>query len=88
MTCLTSRLTLHQDHMGRSFMNQEGLGRLFVWLNDGPFPEHTSPSKTHTQPAPPRSVAQPGGEKVQDAAGQVRHARAGVQRHLHHLSAD
>jgi formate dehydrogenase major subunit len=32
-----------KDHMGPFIMNQEGLGRLFVWLNDGPFPEHYEP---------------------------------------------
>jgi formate dehydrogenase major subunit len=32
-----------RDHMGPFIMNQEGLGRLFVWLNDGPFPEHYEP---------------------------------------------
>jgi formate dehydrogenase major subunit len=32
-----------KEHMGPFIMNQEGLGRLFVWLNDGPFPEHYEP---------------------------------------------
>jgi formate dehydrogenase major subunit len=32
-----------KDHMGPFIMNQEGLGRLFAWLNDGPFPEHYEP---------------------------------------------
>src|SRR5713226_3783747 len=32
-----------KDHMGPFIMNQEGLGRLFVWLNAGPFPEHYEP---------------------------------------------
>ncbi len=32
-----------KDHMGPFIMNQEGVGRLFVWLGDGPFPEHYEP---------------------------------------------
>jgi formate dehydrogenase major subunit len=32
-----------KEHMGPFIMNQEGLGRLFVWLNDGPIPEHYEP---------------------------------------------
>jgi len=29
--------------MGPFIMNQEGLGRLFAWLNDGPLPEYYEP---------------------------------------------
>ncbi|MBZ5647683.1 MAG: formate dehydrogenase-N subunit alpha [Acidobacteriia bacterium] len=32
-----------KDHMGPFIMNQEGVSRLFVWLGDGPFPEHYEP---------------------------------------------
>ena len=32
-----------KDHMGPFIMNQEGVARLFVWLPDGPFPEHYEP---------------------------------------------
>ncbi len=38
-----------KDHMGPFIMNQEGLGRLFVWLNDGPFPEHYEPIESPVQ---------------------------------------
>jgi formate dehydrogenase major subunit len=38
-----------KDHMGPFIMNQEGLGRLFVWLNDGPFPEHYEPIESPTK---------------------------------------
>ncbi len=40
-----------KDHMGPFIMNQEGLGRLFVWLNDGPFPEHYEPIESPVQNA-------------------------------------
>jgi formate dehydrogenase major subunit len=38
-----------KDNMGPFIMNQEGLGRLFVWLNDGPFPEHYEPIESPVQ---------------------------------------
>ena len=38
-----------KDHMGPFIMNPEGLGRLFVWLNDGPFPEHYEPIESPVQ---------------------------------------